>query len=174
MGYLDKKTAYLCGPIKAASDLDSNKSWRNSITPILESKYGIKVEDPCKITLGGRGEIGNDKEYFKSLIKTKKFDQLKDEFYKIVRKDLKCVDRADMLIIYHDPNVPTVGTIHELVNASLAKKPILLKYDPEHLENLNPWIFTFIKSNWIFDSWDAMYEYMDMIDSGKLDSSHWW
>ena len=174
MGYLEKKVVYLCGPIKAASDVDSKKSWRNVITPILKKKYKLKVDDPCKITVNGVGEIGKDKEYFKNLIKVKKFDQLKDEFYKIVRKDLKCVDRADILIIYHDPNVPTVGTIHELVAASQSKKPILLKYDPAHLENLNPWIFTFIKSNWIFDSWEKMFEYMNKIDDGDLDSSHWW
>lgn len=172
MGYLSGKSAYLCGPIKSA--LDDGIGWRNTITPILESRYSISVSDPCKETLDGTGEIGKDKINFQELIKAKQFAKLKDEFYKIVRKDLKAVDRADLLIIYHDPNLPTVGTIHELVIASEKKTPILLKYDAQHLDNLNPWIFTFIKSNWIFDEWEAMWKYMDNIHTGNLDSSHWW
>lgn len=171
-GYLSGKSAYLCGPIKSV--LDHGTGWRDYITPVLQTRYDISVSDPCKITTHGVGEVGSDKEYFKSLIRDKKFNQLKDEFYKIVRKDLKCVDRADILIIYHDPNIPTVGTIHELVVASEQKKPILLKYDSAHLENINPWIFTFIKSNWIFDTWEGMIDYLDNIHKGHLDSSHWW
>lgn len=168
MGYLNKKIAYLCGPI--ASVADDGTSWRNSITPILQNKYGIEVDDPCKKNMHGVGEVGVDKKYFESLITDKKFGKLKDEFYKIVRKDLRSVDRSDILILNHDPLIPTVGTIHELVVASSQKKPILMKYE----KRMNPWIVTFLKENWIFESWEEMWGYLDKIDTGHLDTSHWW
>jgi hypothetical protein len=170
MGYLKNKSVYLAGPITNVSD--DGVSWRNKITPVLESKYSIIVDDPCKKTLLGIGEIGADKKYFKDLIKNKEFDKVKKEFYKIIRKDLKSVDKADFLILYHDPAVPTIGTIHELVNAINMKKPVLVIC--EDIDNLNPWILTLIKSQWLFTNWNDMIIYLDKIDSGDLDTSHWW
>lgn len=92
--------------------------WRDTITPILQNKYGVIVQDPCKKTINDAGELGDDKEYFKKLIKEKKYDQVKNEFYKIIRWDLKAVDRSDFLIVYHDPKIPTIGTLHEVINRS--------------------------------------------------------
>jgi hypothetical protein len=83
-------------------------------------------------------------------------------------------DQSDFLIVYYSPSVHMFGTIHEMVVASNQKKPILVKYDKEQLDNINPWIFCLIKDNWAFDSWNDMFSYLNKINSGELDSSHWW
>ncbi len=168
MSYLKNKTTYLAGPIAM---IDDCTSWRDYITPILENKYNIIVQDPCKTTIGGVGEVGADKEYFKKLIREKQYDRVKKEFYKIIRKDLKQVDRSDFIIVYHDPAIPTIGTIHEIINAVNKKSPVLIMCDKD---NINPWLLTLIKSQWLFDSWQKMFDYLDKIHTGEVDSSHWW
>lgn len=170
MNTLKNKEVYLSGPIHQVAD--DGKGWRNYITPLLIEKYNLNVIDPCKKALAG--EIGDDKKYFKQLIKDKNFKQLKDDFYKIVRADLKMTDHSDFLIVYYSPSIHMFGTLHEMIVASTQKKPILVKYDKEQLDNINPWLFTLIKDNWAFDEWEDMFKYLDTINSGKIDSSHWW
>ncbi len=168
--YLKGKNVYLSGPIHGVAD--DGKGWREMVSPILSADYGLNVVDPCKKSIAG--EIGEDKKRFKNLIKEKNFKELKNEFYKIVRADLKMTDQSDFLIVYYSPSVHMFGTIHEMVVASNQKKPILVKYDKEQLDNINPWIFCLIKDNWAFDSWNDMFSYLNKINSGELDSSHWW
>lgn len=169
MNYLENKTVYLCGAIKQSKD--DGVGWRDNITPILE-QLKINVSDPCKKTIV-QSEIGKDKQAFTDLIKHEKWDDIKELFWPVVRYDLRCVDKADFIIFNYDPDVQTVGSIHELVVANFEKKPILLKYDKAQLDKFNPWIATFIKSHHFFDNWDKLIEYLDGINSGKLDSSYW-
>lgn len=173
MNYLKGKNTYLAGPLQQLADEVAIK-WRNEITPILENKYGVIVQDPCKKNSNGLGELGDDKEYFKKLIKEKQYDRVKNEFYKIIRYDLKCVDRSDFIIVYHDPKIATVGTTHEIINCINKKAPALIVCDERNIENINPWLLTLIKSQWLFTSFDDMFKYLDKIHSGDLDSSHWW
>lgn len=173
MGYLSEKTVYLCGSMHAVAD--DGVKWREYITPILNKRFGILVSDPSKrISFFNRIETKDDKQYFKNLIKEKEFVKLKDEFYPIVRKDLKEVDRADFLIVHYDPGLHIFGTIHEMIIASNEKKPILVKYDEEKLDDINPWLFTLIKANWAFSRWEDMFLYLDEINRNNLDTSHWW
>ncbi len=171
-GYLLSKRCYLAGAI--SMDSGDGIGWRSEITPRLE-EFGVIVDDPCKTTIAsGKGEIGADKAYFRGLIKERKFEQLKKEFYPIVRKDLRSVDLANFIILGHDPEIPTVGTIHEIVIAThIEKKPVLLFCPEEKLDKINPWMLTLVKKQWIFTNWDDMFKYLEKINSGDLDTSHW-
>tara|TARA_R110000824_G_scaffold12226_7_gene53574 strand:- start:8232 stop:8762 length:531 start_codon:yes stop_codon:yes gene_type:complete len=174
MNYLKGKKAYLSGSILNAND--DGVSWRTEITPSLTS-MGMEVLDPCQkhIALGDDrlNEIGESKKKFRKLILEENFDQVKKEFWPIVRTDLRLVDHCDFVILYQDPSLPTVGTIHELVVATFEKKVILMKYDKEHLETMNPWMATFIKNHHFFATWESMFEYLYDVDAGKLDTSYW-
>ena len=174
MNYLKGKRAYLSGAILNAKD--DGVSWRTEITPDLE-QMGMEVLDPCQkhIALGDErlNEIGESKKKFRKLILEENWDQVKKDFWPIVRTDLRLVDHSDFVILYQDPSLPTVGTIHELVVATFEKKVILMKYDEKHLETMNPWMATFIKSHHFFKTWDAMFEYLEDVDNGKLDTSYW-
>jgi nucleoside 2-deoxyribosyltransferase len=170
MSYLKGKTVYLAGPIHAVAD--DGIGWRDNITPKLQN-FGLNVDDPCKKLVKGVGEVKEDKIRFNKLIEEEKWQEVKEQFYPVVRADLRSVDKADFLIAVYDPTIHMCGTLHELVLADSQKKPILLWFDPKHKKKLNPWIFTFVKSTWIFTNWDNVITYLQNIDNGIMDSSHW-
>jgi len=170
-GYLKNKVVYLCGPLGAVDD--DGIGWRREITPHLES-LGIIVDDPTKSTASGIGEVADDKKRFRKLILNEDFATLKEQFWPIVRKDLRSVDKSDFLIVNYDAKVPTVGTYDECTRASIQKKPILLKYDKTQLDMFNPWVVTWVKKNEFFSSWEDLIDYLkNKIDNGIFSSSTW-
>ena len=171
MDYLKDKTVYLCGPVHAVSD--DGAGWRDTITPDLE-KLGIKVLDPCKKTTRGvMDEIGEDKKRFREMIKAEDWQSVKEQFWPIVRHDLRCVDHCDFMIVNYDTSVPMVGTIHEMVVAQSQKKVVLLKYDYKQLDDFNPWLATFIKAHHFFSEWVGLFAYLDSVNQGVFDTSLW-
>lgn len=169
MNYLNGKMVYLAGPIKQAND--DGIGWREFITTELQ-KLNIIVSDPCKKTIS-KTEIGQDKKIFADLLSEEHFKDLKEAFWPIVRWDLRQVDKCDFVIFNYDPDVNTVGSIHELVVASFEKKPILLKYDKNQLNKFNPWIATFIKEKHFFSDWHSMINYLNDVNNGIFDTSYW-
>ena len=169
MNYLKGKTTYLIGAIKDLSD--AGTTWRDTITPKLND-FGLLVLDPCK-KANGISEIADAKQKFTNIILDEDWKQLKESFWPVVRWDLRSVDKSDFVIFDYNTDVNTVGSIHELVVASSQKKPILLKYNKHQLSKFNPWIATFIKEGHFFSSWDDMFNYLDEVDAGRLDTSLW-
>lgn len=55
-----------------------------------------------------------------------------------------------------------------------SKRVVLIICPENTIENINPWLLTLIKSQWLFTSFDDMFKYLDKIDVGEIDSSHWW
>ncbi len=170
MEYLKGKMVYLCGPITAVAD--DGVGWREEITPGLLS-FNLNVEDPTKKTANGLGEVKDDKAFFKQMAKDRKFTELKKAFWPIVRKDLRTVDKSDFLIFGYNPDVPMLGTIHELVIAHQQRKPILMYCDDDKVGSLNPWVLTFIKPGCIFTKWSDMFDYLTKVNNGEFDTSHW-
>lgn len=170
MNYLKDKTVYLTGPITAVKD--DGIGWRKDITGSLQG-FGIIVDDPTQTVVGGAGEIGQDKARFKQLLAEGKIAEAKEAFFPVVRKDLRSVDKADFLVLYYDPKIQMVGTIHELVIAHLQRKPILMFVEKANIGDMNPWILTFIKNGCIFTSWQDMMIYLKDVDDGKFNTSYW-
>jgi len=170
MSYLKGKTVYLAGPIHAVAD--DGIGWRDSITPQLQT-FGLNVDDPCKKTVNGVGEVKDDKKFIIELIKSGNFSEAKKLFYPIVRKDLRSVDKADFLIVVYDPTIHLFGTLHEMVIAHTQRKPILLWFDKNNIDKFNPWCLTLVKENMIFTEWDDVLKYLCKIDIGEFDSSYW-
>ena len=174
MNYLNGKKVYLSGPILNLHD--DGVEWRNIVTPRLEL-FGLEVLDPCQkhIAMGDNriNEIGESKKKFRKLIMEEEWDKVKKDFWPVVRTDLRLVDHCDFIILDHDPSVPTVGTIHELVVATFEKKVVLLKYNKNQLDKFNPWMATFIKSHHFFSEWEDMFEYLQAVDKGLKDTSYW-
>jgi nucleoside 2-deoxyribosyltransferase len=170
MHFLKNKTVYLCGNIFGVTN--DGKDWREFVSPKL-LKIGIKVSNPCLKKTDGSSEVGDDKKKFRKLIMQEKWGEIKEEFWPIIRNDLRSVDKCDFVILNYYPDVPTIGTIHELVVANFEKKPILLKYEKSKLNQFNPWMCVFIKSHHFFSEWDDLFEYLKEVDKGKKDTSLW-
>ena len=171
MNYLNGKTVYLCGAISYLQD--SGVTWRQHITPRLQ-KLGINVIDPCSKTVTEANEVGKDKERFRELIKEEKWEELKKEFWPVVRYDLRSVDKSDFLILNYDAHSPTVGTWHEVVMAShIQKKPVLVKYDRSQLKDFNPWVVVLIKTGHLFPDWDSLFSHLDNVNIKNFNTSYW-
>jgi hypothetical protein len=172
-GYLSGKTVYLCGPIAGVSQEDSS-SWREYIKPTL-NKFNLNILDPLKKDKEGLGESAEDRQKFRNLIMQEKWEEHKKLFWPVARWDLRSVDKSDFIIVnYDDPTHATVGTWHEVVMAShIEKKPVLLKYNRNHLDKFNFWVPVLVKSYHMFAEWNDMFVYLNKINDGHLDSSHW-
>jgi len=170
MHLLKDKTVYLCGSMNLKKD--SGIEWREEITPKL-LEYGLTVLDPCKKTVTNACEIGEDKKEFRRLILEEKWNELKERFWPVVRNDLRACDKSDLIIFNYEPEISTVGSVHELVVANYEKKVILLKYDKAQLDKFNPWICVFIKNHHFFSEWSDMFAYLREVDNGKMDTSLW-
>jgi nucleoside 2-deoxyribosyltransferase len=168
--YLKGKTVYLAGPIHALQD--DGIGWRNNLTPKLE-ELGLIVDDPCKKTINGLGEVKEDKIKFNRLLEERKIQELKELFYPIVRKDLRSVDKSDFIIVVYDPTIHMCGTIAEIILSHEQRKPILMYIDPEKFTKTNPWILTYVKTSCVFDNWDNMLKYLNVINNGIFDTSYW-
>jgi nucleoside 2-deoxyribosyltransferase len=164
MGYLNGKTTYLAGPMFACAD--DGAGWRDEMTIKLE-QFGVKVENPVKKTLqNGQTEVDEDKRTFKRLIKEKKFDDLRRIFEPIGHADLRCVDKADFLVVVYSARLPMFGTIHEVVKACEQKKPILVKIDINDVNDgiVNPWLTVITKPSCWFLTWEAMIDHLKAVD----------
>lgn len=116
---------YLAGTMEYSKD--GGEGWRKVITPELEG-MGMVVMDPTNrpLRLSYAETASEELATLKRLRSEGDFDTLIRYTKEIVHQDLRMVDVADLLIVFINANVPTVGTIDEFVTASNQKKPILL------------------------------------------------
>jgi len=172
MEYLKGKTCYLCGPIAAASSTEMS-NWREGIKPFL-ADLGVNVLDPLKKDKEGLAETPEERQRFKDLIMQEKWEEHKKLFWPVARWDLRSVDKSDFIIVNYNPEIPTVGTWHEVVMAShIQKKPVLLKYDRSQLDKFNFWVPVLVKSQHLFPTWDKLKEELNKVDQGQFDTSYW-
>lgn len=170
MNYLRDKRVYLTGAI--TDDKSDGRSWRSLITPRL-ADLGISVDDPTKNLVNGTGEIGTDKAKFRDLAKKGNWDELKETFAPIIRKDLRSVDFCDFLIWHYDPSQKLMGTLHEVCVAQYERKPILIYIPKDKVGDINPWVTVFADSDCVFTEWDDLFKYLDRVNNGDFPKSHW-
>lgn len=117
--------AYLAGTMEFAPD--DGVGWRKNITPFLE-ELGIIVLDPtdrpCRLSFATSAT--EELDMVKGIRSTGDFDKLASYVQEVVHQDLRMVDLSDILIVYIDASVPSVGTIDEFVTACNQRKPIFL------------------------------------------------
>lgn len=170
MGILNKTKTYLIGPM----EFEDGRAWRDDISDFL-SKRGITIFDPYKKPfIGAFSESVEDRE---SLIEKRSNGRLGEihEHMKMVRaQDLSMVDRSDFLICFISPNVPTFGTIEELVTAVRAKRPVFIVVDGG--KNTTPlWLLGMFPPKYFYNSFEEVKDMLALIDDGKveIDSDRW-
>lgn len=154
--YLKDSRAYLGGPIEHGT----GSNWRHEPIRQLIDGFGIKVFDPYAdpkqqwVPNLNKARDESDYETMHSIAK------------QFVRKDLCIVDRSDFGIWSLPYKVPTTGSHHEIIVASNAKKPTLLVC--EQGKNLVPaWYYGFIPHQYMFGSWNELYDYLEEVREGK-------
>lgn len=164
-GILYKTSCYLAGPM----EFDPNgQSWRDKVSIFLNS-IGVRVFDPYSKPFidSDKLEEGEDaRKVYYQWLKEGKFDQVAERMKPIRNLDLNCVDRADFLIFYINKNIPTFGTIEELVTAVKIKRPIFI-YIEGGKENCPLWLFGMLDHRYFYSSIEEIINKLDSINSGK-------
>lgn len=175
MGLLEGTTAYLSGPIEAATDA---VSWRDSIKADLRY-LGIRAWDPLvkpdwmldSAQVDGPGQatwkpkIVND-----NTTDVNALEERGNIFFgnrQIRQVGLRLAQAADFIICRMTGEF-TAGTFEELALA--ANKPVLFWCDQEipsmwlfdQFADLNTWRDTF------FTSWANLYDYLNMVDNKEV------
>ena len=139
---LSDATVYLSGPMDfVASRAEAKRTgWRNRVDQFLQ-EFGTTVYDPWnKPEVVGMRHYGKEDEFSTERRSKWTFDdsqdgdrlraELCDEFWPTLHIDLRMVDTSDFLISYCPTSIYSVGTVHEIVMASLQCKPVLFVSPP--------------------------------------------
>ena len=163
--YLSGKRTYLSGPIENDSP---SHNWRTEPTKVLTERFGVNLFDP----------FADPKQQWLPVLKDARDQRDYQTMARIaktfVRKDLSMVDRADFIVAYLPHKVPTTGTHHEIINSNNEKKPTLLVTDSGDISYLPLWYFGFIPPEFMFPTWDALYEYLTSVNRGEQRDNNRW
>jgi nucleoside 2-deoxyribosyltransferase len=111
---------YLAGPIETCAH--DGRQWRRGIAEYLRD-LGVLVIDPTE------KESPKSIAYLKHQRAIGRLPFVRSEMLNIRHLDLECVRSADLVIAYHNPNTPSVGTVAEIEEASRCHIPIWLFVD---------------------------------------------
>jgi hypothetical protein len=183
---------YLSGPITHDT---STTNWRPPVMNTLRERFGVSIFDPFSDPKQNKtGAIkaakeAQDKQEVQRLVSG------------FVRKDLAVVDRSDFVLarfaykhVYFPEDlvpelfcndevamkplarllqVPTTGTIHEIINSDLYHKPTLLVSECGWW-TLPEWLLGFIPTRYWFSSFEEVYDYLQDVDRGKhMNDDRW-
>lgn len=155
--YLKGTKSYLSGPL----EFDSGHNWRIEPIRVLAQEFEIDLFDPFSDPKQQWVPILNEAR------KNKDIETIRKTAKSFVRKDLKKVDQSDFLIAYVPYKVPTVGTVHEIINSNNEKKPTLLVTDQSDISYIPLWYFGYIKPEFMFAGWEALFSYLREVNEGK-------
>jgi hypothetical protein len=170
MGVLERSRVYLCGPISDAADFGIG--WRQEFTEKTKD-LGLIHLDPTDKPGGYLSETQDQQKQIQRFREHQDWSGLEIYMKKIRRMDLRLVDKADFIVIYVDPNSHMLGSYDEILTAEDQQKPIFLIVNGR-LEDLNPWIFTAVDHNNMFESVDSCVSYIRGIDEGRMVLSNEW
>jgi len=161
MNRLNDQRCYLAGAMDRVPD--RGVGWRDYITPFL-SEFGVNVFNPLKKPTD-LGAEDNSVAHKKTLLKEgSKYDELSLLMKEIRAIDLRMVDISDFLIVNLDLNTHPCGTLEEIFWANRQKKPILIRME-QGKKHAPDWLFGTIPHEFIFDTWDDVISYLNIINS---------
>jgi nucleoside 2-deoxyribosyltransferase len=161
---------YLGGNIENCADTNT---WREDVTKAL-TQFGVICLNPLVDTfINSVREDGELNKKMKHLRAQGKLNEVAEIMKKVVQKDLRMVDISDFLIFSIDPEKPTWGTTHEIIQAYDQRKPIFFVVDDRKMTPL--WLLRFVSEECIFETHLDLTDYLARIHRGevKLDESRW-
>jgi nucleoside 2-deoxyribosyltransferase len=168
---LKDQRVYLAGAMDRVADRGA--TWRDNITPFLES-LGIVVFNPIKkpTILGQEDEQTH--RYKLKLKQEKRYEELSQLMKTIRSIDLRLVDISDFLIVNLDLDIHPCGTYEEIFWANRQKKPIII-HMVQGKQSAPDWLFGTIPHQMIFSSWESIENYLLHVNSqpGILTYNRW-
>lgn len=170
MNLLNKTKLYQIGPMQ----YEDGQLWREE-TSVWLREMGITVLNPYESPfLFAPSEAPNEHQILNQKLSEGDFQYVADHMKQIVRFDLACVDRSDILLVYVNPSVHTCGSYHELFLANSLKKPIFIVVEGGK-ERCPLWLFGVFPERYIYSSFEEVRKMLTDINSGAIvpDSSRW-
>lgn len=162
-GFLYNTKCYLIGNLEATED---GIQWREAVAEELK-KIGVKCFDPNKTHFVNQPE---ETEEVRKLLKEKReagdLKYVSNYMKNVIRKDLRYVDLSTFLIANIEPDKPTYGTIHEIIQGSQQSKPILFHIKDKKQFPL--WLAGLVDVNLVWDNWDDLFDYLLAIHTGTV------
>lgn len=171
MNILKKTKSYNIGAMEYVSD---GETWRDRCDKFL-GELGVTCFNPYKRPF--ESDIKEDKESQRLMREWRESGHLwkvHEHMKEIIAADLAMVDRADFLIAYINPDVPTFGSMHEIVAANQQKKPIFVCIEGG-VEKTPLWLLGLLPVRFFYNNFDDLLEMLRKIDAGevKIDSNRW-
>jgi hypothetical protein len=167
---LYKTKTYLVGAMQYANGED----WRNEIQSEL-IKRNITVFNPYhKPFIKDVQEGDIVRSTLNGLMEEEKYDEVQKRVKPIRSYDLNLVDRSDFITAYIIPDVPTIGTVEELVTAVRMKKPTFIAIEGGK-KKCPLWYFGMFPHKYFYGSLNEMLDMICKIDDGiqEIDSDRW-
>jgi len=167
--WLNGTSCYLSGPMESAGD--RGESWRNQITPLLES-LGINVIDPTKKSkIRIHGDMISESDIDWDRFYTEHNYDFMTQYSVFRHIDLRLVDKADFLIVKIFKSLRSCGTWEEVFLANREKKPVIVWSNSEKYD-IPGWLFWTLPHQTFFSSIEQVMNYLDQINSGKIDDAN--
>jgi len=161
-GYLHNTKCYLIGNLEATKDASQ---WRDTATKELK-KIGVKCFDPNKTHFVNQTtETEEDRKVLKEKRAVGDWQYVSTYMKDVIRKDLRYVDLSTFLIANIEPEHPTYGTIHEIIQATMQFKPVLFHIEDKHKFPL--WLAGLTDMSLVWEKWDHLFDYLGQINSGE-------
>ncbi len=165
-GLLTGSLTYLVGGIENAKDC---YSWRIEVAKKLNN-YGVKVLDPNNdhfVNLPTEND--EDRNTLKLARLAGDWGYVHEYMAKVISRDVRMVDLSTFLIAHIDPEIPTWGSVHELVIATQQNKAVLVH--TSNKKNFPLWMAGLLKMDLVFDNWDDLIEYIRKIHFKEIEAN---
>jgi len=167
---LEKTKCYLVGPI----EFQDGRKWRKDCSIWLK-EMDVQVLDPYECPfLFAPSEAPDEHVKLKEKLKNGDYETVHNHMKQIVRYDLACVDKSDFIIAYIDPNVPTFGSMNELVLARSLRKPVFIVVNGG-IEKAPLWLLGMFYPRYFYSSFREVRKMLTDIHKGVTlpDSNRW-
>jgi len=126
----------------------------------------LRLVDKADIILVNMPKIGWDNEYV---------ENIKSHYDKLKKDEGLGMAVHKLMYAYSESQVPTYGTIHEIVVASLQRKPIFLVWEGDGLKGCSAWLMRLVGYKNVFLHVDTMISHLAAISQGKqaFDANEW-
>lgn len=173
MGLLKDTKCYTIGPLEFGS-FDKAISWRQSLKDEL-CPLGIDILSPLdKVFKNFPKEGRGFNQHLREELKKGNFDYVHTEMKQIRTRDLALCDLSTFLIAYLDINIPTFGSVDEIITSKRNQKPIFLIIDGGY-KNIPLWLSSYFKPNWVYNDLDSVVAIIKKINSGEeqINNKYW-
>lgn len=167
---LRKTRTYLVGHMQYGE----GRSWREDMGEFLNSR-GINIFDPyAKPFVDSANEDEVTHDVMRARLAQGDLQSVHKHMKEVRAQDLRMVDRADFVIAYIDPSIPTYGTVEELVTCVRAKHPCFIVVEGGR-KNVPFWLLGMFPPEAFYDSFSDLKKTISEIDNGysRIDGTRW-